>query len=404
MKGYTTLDDLDFKGKTVLIRIDINTTLDDDGRPQMSERIQSASGTLKELAGKGAKTVVMAHQGRAGDPDFSSLQHHAKLLSDCTGMEVRFIDDILGPSARRAIGDLEEGDLLLLENVRMLSEETLKVGPEEHSKSIMVQRLSPLVDIFVNDAFSAAHRSQASLVGFTIDRPKAIGRTMEREITSLARAMEDPEKPCVYILGGLKPDEAFKVMAHGLRSGSIDHAITCGVIGRICLIAKGIDTGPEDKKFFEKKGFMDYVPMARELTGEFGEKLMTPVDLGAQSGDERVEIDTDDLPTDLEIFDIGEKTIDMYRDVILSAKTLVMNGPAGVYEDSLFERGTRGIIQAISDSEAFSLMGGGNTLDALDKLGFKKDVFSYVSLAGGALISFLGGEKMPALDAIANRS
>jgi phosphoglycerate kinase len=216
--------------------------------------------------------------------------------------------------------------------------------------------------------------------------------------------MEDPEKPCVYILGGLKPDEAFKVMAHGLRSGSIDHAITCGVIGRICLIAKGIDTGPEDRKFFEKKGFMDFIPMARKLTEDFGEKLMTPVDLGAQRGNERVEVDVGDLPTDLEIFDIGEKTIDLYRDVILSARTLVMNGPAGVYEDSLFERGTRGVIQAVSDSEAFSLMGGGNTLDALDKLGFKKGVFSYVSLAGGALISYLGGEKMPALDAIADRS
>ena len=400
MKGYNTLDDLDVRGKTVLIRIDVNTTLNDDGVPQMSERIQAAAETLKELSQRGGKTVVMAHQGRAGDEDFSSLQHHAKLLSECTGGEVRFVDDVFGPSARRAISELAEGDILLLENVRILSEETLKVGPEEHSKSLMVQKLSPLIDVFVNDAFSAAHRSQASLVGFTPGRPKAIGRTMEREISSLSRAMEEPEKPCVYILGGLKPEEAFKVMAHGLRSGSIDSALTCGVIGRICLIAKGIDTGPEDLKFFEKKGFMDFVPLAKELTDEFGDKLRTPVDLGAQKGDERVEIDVESLPTELEIFDIGPKTIEIYRELILNAKTLVMNGPAGVYEDPLFEKGTRGILQAISESECFSLMGGGNTLDALEKLGFPKELFSYVSLAGGALISYLGGEKMPALEAM----
>ncbi len=244
MKGFKTLDDFDVSNKTVLVRIDINTTLDAKGIPQMSERIQTAAETVRELSDKGAKTVVVAHQGRAGDEDFSSLQYHAKLLSECIGKEVRFIDDIFGPSARQAIGELDAGNILLLENVRFLAEEGLNLPPEKHAESFLVRKLSPLIDIFVNDAFSAAHRSQASLVGFTVKLPKALGRTMEREVSNLARAMENPEKPCLYILGGLKPDEAFKVMGHGLKRGSIDRVITCGIIGRIFLMAKGVDTGP----------------------------------------------------------------------------------------------------------------------------------------------------------------
>ncbi len=400
MEGYKTLDDYEVSGKTVLVRVDINTSLDESGTPQMSERIEAAGETLKELAEKGAKTVVLAHQGRAGDEEFASLQHHAKLLSESMGREVKFIDDIFGPAARRATSELEPGDILLLENVRFLAEETLSVGVKEHAKSFLVRKLSPLVDIFVNDAFSAAHRAQASLVGFTESTPKALGRTIEREVISLSRAMESPEKPCVYILGGLKPEEAFKVMAHGLSSGSISTAITCGVIGRICLLAKGVDTGPEDQQFFKKKGFLDFVSTAEELVGRFGNKVMTPVDVAALKDGKRVEIDTGDLPTDLEIFDIGSKTVDECRKVLISAKTIVMNGPAGVYEDPLFEIGTRGILQAVADSEAFSLMGGGHTLTAMEKLGFPKDRYSYVSLAGGALISYLGGEAMPALDAM----
>lgn len=400
MQGYKTLDDYDVSGMTVLLRVDINTSLDENGTPQMSERIEAAGETLKELAEQGARTVVLAHQGRAGDEEFASLQHHAKLLSQSINREVRFVDDIFGPAARRAISELENGDILLLENVRFLAEETLKVGPAEHARSFLVRKLSPLVDLFVNDAFSAAHRSQASLVGFTVDTPKALGRTMEREVQSLSRAMEKPEKPCVYILGGLKPEEAFKVMGHGLRSGSIDAGLTCGVIGRICLLAKGIDTGPEDQAFFSKKGFLEFVPLAKELVATFGDKVVAPVDVAAMENGRRVELTIEDLPTDLEILDIGSRTVERYRDQILAARTIVMNGPAGVYEDAPFEKGTRGLLQAVSDSDGFSLMGGGHTLTAMEKLGFLLENFSYVSLAGGALISYLGGEEMPALEAM----
>jgi phosphoglycerate kinase len=400
LKQFKTLDDISKKGKTVLVRIDINTSIDDDGKPQMSERIEAASETIRELSDDGAKVVALAHQGRPGDDDFTELRGHAKLLAECLDRDVGYIDDILGPGARKAVSELQDGDILLLENVRFLAEETLKLSPEGHAKSYMVRKLSPLIDVFVNDAFSAAHRSQASLVGFTVDTPKAMGRTMEREVSSISKAMEDPEKPCVYILGGLKPQEAFEVMNHGLSSGGIDRALTCGIVGRICLLAKGVDTGPEDSKFFEKKGFVDFVPRAEDIIGEFGERVMTPVDVGALKGEERVEIDVSDLPTDLEIFDIGPKTLESYGDAISSAKTVVMNGPAGVYEEDLFRLGTEGLLKAVSESSAFSLMGGGHTLKAMEKLSFTKDEFSYVSLAGGALISFLSGEEMPAIEAL----
>ncbi len=400
MKGFKTLDDVDVKGKTVLVRVDINASLDEDGVPQPSERIRSAAETIGELSDKGAKTVVLAHQGRAGDPDFTSLENHAKMLSQILEREVRFIDDIFGPAARSAISELDNGDILLLENVRFLAEETLKRDAQEHSKSFLVQKLSPLIDIFVNDAFSAAHRSHASLVGFTPILPKVLGRTMERELSSLSRAMENPEKPCVYVLGGLKPEDAFKVMAHGLETGSMDLALTCGVVGRLVLLAKGVDTGPRDREFFEKKNFLSFLDQARELVSDFPERVKAPVDLAAEKDGERVEIDVEDLPTDLEIFDIGSKTAEEYRKTILSARTVVMNGPAGVYEREPFAVGTRRILEAIAESDAFSLMGGGHTITAMEKLGFSADQFSYVSIAGGALISYLGGEKMPAVDAM----
>ncbi len=399
MKRFNCMDDIEVADKTVLVRVDINTSIDENG-PQMSERIEAASRTIQELSARKAKVVVLAHQGRAGDQDFASLQDHAGLLSQLMKTEVKFIDDIMGPAARKTISELEKGDVLLLENTRFLAEETLNREPEEHANSFLVKKLLPLADIFINDAFSAAHRSHASLVGFTVDLPKALGLTMEREISSISKAMQSPEKPCVYVLGGLKPEEAFNVMLNGLEGESIDQALTCGVVGRICLRAKGVDTGPEDDKFFQKKGFDDFVPEARKIIDKFGEKVLTPVDVGAFKDQQRVDIDVSDLPTDLEIFDIGPDTVDKYGDLIDSARTVVMNGPAGVYEEPKFGLGTEGLLKSISNSDAFSLMGGGHTLKAMDKLGFFKEDFSYVSLAGGALISYLSGEKMPAIEAL----
>jgi len=224
LKDFLTIDDFDVEGKTVLFRADINSVVI-DGRVQMKERIDENAKTIRELSEKKAKVVILAHQGRAGRYDFLPLEQHAQLLRNF--VDLKYIDDIIGPAAREAIKNLDAGEVLLLDNVRMLAEETLDETPEEHAKSVFVRKLSPLADIYINDAFSVAHRSHASVVGFPKVLDAGIGRLMERELSALARAVHQIERPVVYVLGGAKPEEVFDIIDFALERG-VDSILTTG--------------------------------------------------------------------------------------------------------------------------------------------------------------------------------
>lgn len=400
--NFLTLDEAEVANKTVLLRIDINVPYDEEKKQiQDSERIREHAKTIKELAEKKAKVVILAHQGRKGDPDFIHLDQHAKLLEKYVEKKVQFVDDIIGEKAVKKIKALKPGEILLLDNVRFLDEETEEKTSKEHAKSKLVKTLSKVADIFVNDAFSAAHRGHASIVGFTEVLPSYAGRIMERELKSEEKAL-DPLGINVFVLGGAKPDDCLNIMDYMFkkRPGSIEKVLTCGTVGEIFLAAKGHDLGKETKEFFAKKGFDKLIDQAKELLKNYELEIELPVDVAFEENGKRKEIFVKDLPVEKILQDIGSETAKKYGEIIKNARTVVVKGPAGVYEKQGFELGTKLILEAIANSKAFSLIGGGDTLVAMEKLGLDKTKFSYISLGGGALITSLSGKEMPGVEAL----
>jgi len=400
-KSFLALDDFDLKGKTVIVRVDVNSPVDAATRTITDDsRLREHAVTLDRLSKAGAKVAVLAHQGRKGEPDFIPLKAHAETFSRLLGRPVRYVDDIFGGKARRAIKGLKEGEVLLLENVRFWPEETKEKSPEEHAQSPLVKNLAPLADLFVNDAFAAAHRAHASMVGFTAVLPSAAGLVMERELNALKRVHESAEKPCVYVLGGAKADDAVEVTSTVLGKGIADAILVCGVIGQLFLRGRGLDLGVPNDALLKEKGYDRYVAAASKLLDRFGEKIQVPLDVAVKSSKgSREEMLVEELPSPHPIEDIGSETIESFSKVLRRARTIVINGPAGVYEDPGFEAGTKAIFEASVQSGAFVLIGGGHTVAAAERFGFA-DKVSYVSTAGGAFIEFLIKGTLPAVEAL----
>ncbi len=352
-----------------------------------------AETTIRELAQKGAKIVILAHQGRKGDQDFIPLKQHAEILSKILRKPVKYMDDLYGEKAKAAIKSLKSGEILVLENVRTFSCETKDGAPEEQAKTELVKNLAPLADLFVNDAFAAAHRAHVSIVGFTAVLPSVAGRIMERELKSLSRVLEKPEKPCVFIFGGAKADDSLEISRYVLDKNIATCVLTGGVVAQVFLAAKNVDLGKPNMDFLEKKELMGLVPGVRELIKKYPEKIRTPVDLAVDANGRRKEVSLNELPTSDSICDIGTKTVEDYARTIRAAKSIVISGPMGMYENSQFELGTKRILEEVAESKAFSLAGGGHTISAIEEFGLTKKI-SYVSTAGGALIEFLMGKKL----------
>jgi phosphoglycerate kinase len=401
MAKYKTLDDFQVKNKVVLVRVDFNSEIDPESKKVKSDvRIRAhAESTLKELAEKGAKTVVLAHQGRKGDPDYTSLKEHAEVLQKILKCPVKYVDDLFGNKAKAAIKNLQGGEILVLENVRSWDKETKSMSPEDASKTELVQNLAPIADLFVNDAFAAAHRGHVSMVGFTAVLRSAAGRIMERELKSLSKALEKPEKPSVYVMGGAKADDSLEISKYVLSKGIADYVLTGGVTGQLFLAAKGIVLGKGNMAYLEKKELTGLIPGIKALETQFGDKVLTPVDFAIEVNAKRKEIPVSKLPTENSIMDIGAKTVESYAKIIADAKSIVVSGPMGVYENKEFNYGTKKVFEAIANGKAFSLAGGGNTISAIQEYGLTKKI-SYISTAGGALIEFLMGKKLPGVVAL----
>jgi len=401
VKEFNTIDDFDVEDKTVLVRIDINSPVDPSSGFILDDtRLKLHAKTVKELSNKGAKVVLLAHQSRPGKKDFSTLSQHAEALSEILNLRVRYVDSLFSNSAKEAIKSLKPHEILLLENARFFSEETLSRTPLEQSKTHLVTQLSPLIDYFVNDAFAAAHRSQASLVGFTVNTPSAAGRVMEKELTVIQDALDNVEHPCVFLLGGMKPDDSIDVMENVLSNGTADSILTTGIVGNIVLWASGADIGEVNRKFIASRGYEDMVAKAKELIDRFGDKVKYPIDVACEINGERVDFDYKEIPNE-SIFDIGVKTINYYAKEIRDAKAIFANGPAGVFEDPQFAMGTEDLINAIANSKGFSLIGGGHIAAATAGLGLE-DQMSHLSSGGGACISMLAGKKLAAVEALKN--
>jgi len=401
MPKILTMEDFDFRDKTVLVRVDFNSPVDPQTKRVLDDtRIRAhAETTIRELMEKRAKVVILAHQGRSGEPDFIPLQQHSEILGEILGKPVKYVNDLFNEQAQQAIRELEEGEILVLENVRTYARERKKGAPEDHAKTEFVGKLAPLADVFVNDAFAAAHRAHVSIVGFTAVLPSAAGRIMERELKALGKVLHAPEKPCIYILGGAKADDALRISQYVLRNTIADHILTGGIAGHLFLAAKGVDLGKPNMELLEMKELMGLVPGIRDTMNEYPGKIEVPIDLAVEIEGKRKEITVEELPTDYSIFDIGTRTVQRYASIISNAKSIVISGPLGVFENKEFLAGTKGVLEAIAASNAFSLIGGGHTVAAVEGLGLV-DKMGYISTAGGALIEFLMGEKLPGVAAL----
>jgi phosphoglycerate kinase len=404
--GIKTLDDFDFEDKTVIARIDLNSPYDrEKGVLKDITRIEKAVPTISQLADRKAKLVLLTHQG--GDLEyhnFISTELHSHVLSDLTGKEIDFIDDVCGPAARDAIRNLKAGRILLLDNVRYMAEEMtlfetkLKLEPSEQAKTIVVSKLTPLADIYICDGFASAHRDQPTLVGFPQILPSGMGRLFEAEYEVLSQIMESPRHPVVFVLGGAKIEDAFSMMPEVLSKGIADTILASGLLGQLFLMAGGKPLGKASEEIIYTKKLDDYMDRAREILSRHPDRIVTPVDFACMDKG-RKETGLDGLSPEHAIMDIGTATIDMYKDIITRAKTVFVNGPAGVFEKPEMGKGTKELFTHTAASGAFSVIGGGDSISAAKRFGLEKG-FSYMCTGGGAMVRFLSGEELPAVKAL----
>ncbi|WP_249324311.1 phosphoglycerate kinase [Wansuia hejianensis] len=397
MINKKTLKDLNVEGKRVLVRCDFNVPMDENQNITDDNRITSSLPTIKYLIDHNAKVILMSHLGRPkGEPKKEfSLEPVAKRLSELLDKKVIFVQDdmVVSDKVKKSIDNLENGHVTLLENTRFRKEET-KNG-EEFAKD-----LASLADIFVNDAFGTSHRAHASNVGVSSQLPSAVGFLVEKEISIMGKALEEPERPFVAILGGAKVSDKIGVIENLL--GKVDSIVIGGGMAYTFLKAQGYEVG---QSLLET----DKIDLAKGLLTKANEKnvkLLLPVDVVVakefKNDTEFKTVKIDSIPQDMQGLDIGEESIKLFTEEIKNAKTVVWNGPAGVFEMENFSKGTYAIAKAMAESSGTTIVGGGDSASAVEKAGYK-DKITHVSTGGGASLELLEGKVLPGIDAISDK-
>ena len=388
-----TLDDFDLKGKTIFLRVDMNCPIDPETLEiSGTKRIEEAIETLQSL--KEAKVVIGSHQGRVGNNEYTGMDKHAKVLEKLMNRKIKYVEDTIGEAAQNAIKNLEDGEILLLDNLRLCAEENYEFTPENAAKTIMVSRLSKLFDLCVLDSFPSAHRSHPSIVGFPQVLPACAGRIVEREVRNLDEIMTVEKAPHVIVLGGSKiPDrlEAIKLL---IQNGRADHVLLTGLIANVFMRAQARIKSPLGIKREE-----EVVSKAHVLIGEYPDVFATPVDIAIDKDGERVEMDVREMGKGDKIFDLGPKTVEYYSKLIAGAGTVFISGPAGFFEKENFSYGTKALLDSVANSMATTIVSGGHLTTALKQQGLA-DKINHVSTAGGALVLYLTGEKLPMIKAL----
>ncbi|MAE98471.1 MAG: phosphoglycerate kinase [Euryarchaeota archaeon] len=401
--GVLSLDDVSLDGKVVLLRVDVNSPMNPENMEFLDDRrFTEFLPTLDDLSS--SKVVIISHQSRPGKLDFTSTEPHSKLLSRLTGRRVDFVPDVCGESAIQAIKSMEDGDVLFLNNVRMLDEENSmkKASQQELAKSEIVRKLSSVADAYVTDAFATAHRSSPSLTGFTNEIPCIAGRLMKREINALRTAVYDPPRPYVAILGGIKCDDSLRVARNLIQNGSIDRIAMVGVVGNLMLWASGHDIGEGNREFIRKslgEAFDETWQDSQKLVSEYQSLLFLPSDLAIEDGGTRKNIGLDDLPTNFPIYDIGIDTMMRLRPLLMEANCLLWNGPASYFEKSEFAYGTVEIMNMFTEATGVTIVGGGHTSALFNQRG-KADQVSHNSTGGGSVLTMLSGGIMPVFESL----
>ena len=388
-----TLDDFDLKGKTVFLRVDMNCPIDPETMEiSGTKRIEEAIETLQSL--KDAKVVVASHQGRVGNNDYTGMDKHAKVLEKLMNREIKYVEDVIGEAAQNAIKNLESGDILLLDNLRLCAEENYEFTPENAAKTIMVTRLAKLFDLCVLDSFPSAHRSHPSIVGFPQVLPACAGRIVEREVRNLDEIMTVAKAPHVIVLGGSKVPDRLEAIKLLIQNGRADHVLLTGLIGNVFMRAQA-----RIKSSLGIKREEEVVAKAHTLIGEYPDVFATPVDIAIDKDGERVEMDVREVGKGDKIFDLGPKTVEYYSKLIAGAGTVFISGPAGFFEKENFSYGTKSLLTSVANSMATTIVSGGHLTTALKQQGLAEKI-NHISTAGGALVLYLTGEKLPMIKAL----
>ncbi len=397
MLNKMTLEDIEVQGKRVLVRCDFNVPMDDEGNITDDRRIVSSLPTIKYLIENGAKVILMSHLGRPkgeANPKYS-LAPVAKKLSELLNKDVIFAKDdkVVSDNVKEIVANMKEGDVVLLENTRFRKE-------EEKNEESFAKELASLGDLYINDAFGTSHRAHASNVGVSNWLPSAVGYLVEKEISIMGKALENPERPFVAILGGAKVSDKIGVIKNLLNK--VDTILIGGGMAYTFLKAQGYEIG---KSILEE----DKLDLANELLKEAekrGVKLLLPVDVVVakefKNDTEFKTVSVENIPADMMGMDIGEETIKLFTEEIKKAKTIVWNGPMGVFEMENFKKGTYAIARAMAESDAITIVGGGDSAAAVEKAGFAEKM-THISTGGGASLEFLEGKELPGIAAISDK-
>jgi len=392
-----TIDSLgDLAGKKVLVRSDLNvpldgTTITDDGR------VRASVPTIQKLLDAGAAVIVTAHLGRpAGTPEAKySLAPAAARLSELLGKPVTLADDLVGDSAAATVAALQPGDVAMLENVRFDARETSKVDADREA---LASELAAFADAFVSDGFGVVHRKQASVYDVAKLLPSAAGLLVQKEVESLGKAVSDPERPYAVVLGGSKVSDKLGVIANLLTKA--DRLLIGGGMVFTFLKAKGYEVG----KSLLEEDQLDTVRSYLETAEQTGVEIVLPTDIVAATAfaadADAVVVGADQIPADRIGLDIGPESSSLFASKIADAKTIVWNGPMGVFEFPAFAGGTKAVAQAMIDSDGFSVVGGGDSAAAVRLLGFDESAFGHISTGGGASLELLEGKVLPGLEVL----
>ena len=409
--NIASIDDGEFKGKRVLLRVDINSPIDPNtGGIVNDNRIVKSIPTIRDLLDKGARLAIIAHQGDTTDyRSLINLAEHAERLSALLGSPIGFIEDIAGPAAIQKISELDDGQALLLDNIRYLTEEAstfedvVEQTPEQMLNCYMVRKLAPLFDCYVNDAFAAAHRNSPSMVAFQELLPSYAGRLLIQELNALQSITDEPARPCIYMLGGARAGDAFGMIEQVLKNGSADKLLLSGLVGQIFMLADGVDIGASSAGFINSKGFDQYIAPATEFLAAHRDKITYASDVAVPVDGKRKNLSLAELTDEMDISDIGDQTITDYQQIIAEANTIFVNGPCGIYEDQEFEKGTKSLWNAVADAQGFSVIGGGDSVTSFAKYTDSNKI-NYISTAGGALIRYLSGVRLPLIESLIKSS
>ncbi len=388
-----TLDDFETKGKTVFLRVDMNCPIDPATMKILeTSRIRESTESLKDL--EGAKVIIASHQGRVGNKDYTGMEDHARVLEQILGRKIKNVQDVIGSEAQREIKNMKDGDIILLDNLRLCAEENYEFSPSDASKTIMVSRLSKLFDLCVLDSFPSSHRSHPSIIGFAHILPSCAGRLVEREVKKLDEILTVTKGPHVVVLGGSKVDDRLEAIKELIQNGRADQVLLTGVIANVFLRAQGRIKFPLGIKREE-----EVITKAHSLIGEYPNVFSVPVDIAVDRKGKRVEMDVRELDKGEQILDLGPKSVEYYLKSIQSAGTVFMSGPPGFFENENFKYGTETLLNGVANSFATTIVSGGHLTAALKRYGLT-DKINHISTAGGALVLYLTGAKLPMIQVL----